>query len=348
MDISIYPFSSRLDYLVDEILKNSKLELKYCCCYDYAYVPLKKKYNGKYNLKNGTPENIDKMILESDCIVLDRSFDLRALDDTVYFDQLEAKIRASNIKLIIVGQFYENEMNDLTIEDIISHEPDEVLEMKGINLPTILIATLFPGMNSFEAHLKIKDGFNEFKGNILHIGSSEESSIFGIDAIPKYFFSKEIPDNEKILLLNNEIKRNAVKTSAEMIVMSSPTGLIPFSKECIGDFGIISQKICKVIRPNFIICVLPYLEYELGDLQYYFTKVREETGLEIDFFILKNVVIDRAKSMRYRKGVYLPIKHKTSREKVKSIDIPYLLEITDNQGIRGFAKDFEKNYLLGE
>ncbi len=141
--------------------------------------------------------------------------------------------------------------------------PDTI---KIINVPIVLVAGLYDCWNEMYAEIALNEGIRKGKYNVIQIGSKKHGEILGMYEFPQFMFDNEYTNKEKILLFNQYIKQLEIGKKPDLIIIGIPEGISSYSREIVGDFGMLFSLVSIAISVDIFVLSIPYDDYEINDI----------------------------------------------------------------------------------
>lgn len=216
---------------------------------------------------------------------IDNDFD-KALEscDAVFFNESNEKIdfnkviypkiikAAENSKDIICTMELENRMveeishtcheNSKSFEyfsnkcDKIISPPNE--QIFQIDIPVIFVIGLAERTNKFEIQLNLRKQLRKMGYKVAQVGTRHYCELMGFHSFPKFMYSKDIAESEKVTLFNYYIKSISITEKPDVIVIGIPGGTMPFNNEYTNRFGILAYEVSRAVTPDVAVLTTPY------------------------------------------------------------------------------------------
>lgn len=301
-------------------------------------------------------------------IIVDSDFDT-ALEncDTVFFSDFSKKLdlhtyiypkiikAAENFKNIICTIKLESEILDKVSQicnenntffkyftNICDSVKSPVVEkIYKINTPIIFVAGVCEKTHKFEIQLNLRDNIEKMGYKVSQIGTRHYCELMGFHSFPKFMYSRDITESEKVVLFNYYIKNIEIKEKPDIIIIGVPGGTMPFNYEFTNKFGILAYQISQAVKPDVAILSTLYDNYKSDFFQLISNSYKYKFGYNIDCYNMSNAAINMQNSKIERLLQYNTIDLEFINEKKKiysKFDTPIynILDIDDAQSMTNF------------
>jgi peptide maturation system protein (TIGR04066 family) len=139
------------------------------------------------------------------------------------------------------------------------------------------------------------DEFNLAGYSVTAISTNPNTRLLGFEVFPYEILQDTGYDKDKVYKLNRYITKVEDEQCPEIILIQFPDGLMKYSNECCGNFGIYSYILSQAISFDYFILTVPYSQAFCLDTEY---KDEIESvllyrfGLNLDASIVANKAID--------------------------------------------------------
>ncbi len=161
-----------------------------------------------------------------------------------------------------------------------------------INVPVIFVLGISEGTNKFEVQLALRNNLQQKGYKVSQVGTRSYCELLGFHSFPKFMMNSKIPEKEKIILFNNYIKNIELNESPDVIIIGIPGGIMRFSDEFIGDFGILAYEVAQAIKPDTAVFCSIYEDFLPVYFEEIYKTVKYRLGFEVDCFTISNNKID--------------------------------------------------------
>lgn len=329
--VLIYPYNDEVNYILkySEMLYDLEIKSLISPC---GWYESNKKYDvGKKSIL--VEDNYNDFI-EKDCDVVWFVDSKYNLDFEKYYLE-EIKLAIENSKEIIISQELEDKLKkyNLSIErnrfkpSIIENKPEITETLVEINTPIICICSIFRSLSKFDIQLSMRKEFIKRNIKISQVGSRNDANLFGFHSIPKFMYSSEYTDSEKIILFNRFIKNIEVEENPEIIVIGIPGELSSVSNNFVVGFGLLALKLFLAISTDIAIVSLPYAEYKEKELEGICNYLKMRFGIDVDFIniVKKRFLIEESETEQ--DFVYLTLDNKNIKTNEYTYDLSELKEM---------------------
>lgn len=190
----------------------------------------------------------------------------------------------------------------------------------NINTPVIFICSLLEGLNKFDVQLSLREKLLNDGYKILQVGSRQICELFEFYSYPEFMYSKDIEEKDKVLMFNNFIKKIEVENNPDIIILGIPGGVMPFSAQSVGDFGITMYEITQAVIPDCTVLCLPYGKYNTEDIAYYENIIKKKFNIDVDYFNLVPKIILEDTTERKGQPMYLTLDQDLVEKKIQEIN----------------------------
>lgn len=156
--------------------------------------------------------------------------------------------------------------------------------MYNINTPVIYICDSFENLNKFDIEILLRKKFIKDGYKVLQLGTKQICDAFGFLSIPKFMYKNNVSDVDKVVMLNNYLKKLEVSENPDIIILGIPNGILSFSQKAIGDMGLSMYRIVQSVRPDAVILSIPYKNYTNEELDHLNSIVKTKFNVEVDYF----------------------------------------------------------------
>lgn len=189
-----------------------------------------------------------------------------------------------------------NDIN-ITISKDVSYKISygDLLKNEGlvdITVPIIGVAGTGENTNKFEIELSVVEELERIGYKVSWIGSNKMCKLVGGHFFPQFMFGNETTDSEKVLLFNRYIKNIETTEGSDVILIGVPGGIMPCSKNIVGDFGILSYKVFQGVSPDYLLLSIFYDEYKKNFFEEIKKHVKYKFNCDLDMINICNRRID--------------------------------------------------------
>lgn len=124
------------------------------------------------------------------------------------------------------------------------------------------------------------------------ISSSYFAGLSENHEVPSCLNSVKYNDTEQILLFNRYLKMVEKEETSDVIVLGIPGGMMPYTNELYGDFGMTALKMFQAMRPDFFVYCMPFDLYNEAMLNKIMNCIRYRFGSEVDCINLCRKQVD--------------------------------------------------------
>ncbi|MEN8908184.1 MAG: TIGR04066 family peptide maturation system protein [Clostridiales bacterium] len=164
--------------------------------------------------------------------------------DSNKFDELSKKSKDENVDFI-----YLNEKKSISKNNIEKIRYD-------ISVPIILISGEFEEIQKFLIQLTLRNKLKKLGYNVSQIGTKNYCEFLGFHSFPFFINELNLPDSYKVFLFNHYIKQVEIEENPDVMIIGIPGGVNEINDSTNYDFGLLSNKIHKAVKPDYVIhCV---------------------------------------------------------------------------------------------
>lgn len=160
-----------------------------------------------------------------------------------------------------------------------THPVEEDIQiLYPIDVPLVTVSGIDEKTDKFELQLELKTRLEQDGYHVLWISSREESFLCGEYPFPGFMFSTGNSETKKILMYNHFVKYISTERKPDVILLGIPGGIMPNSKQQVGNFGITAFEVFNAITADFNILAIhcngnnqEYLDRLLNAMKYKFS-----------------------------------------------------------------------------
>lgn len=160
-----------------------------------------------------------------------------------------------------------------------------------IKKPVVFVLGLCDSIDKFEVQLTLREYFLKLGYKVSQIGSRDSCEFLGFYSFPKFMYSKNISESNKVVLFNHYVKKIEEDEDADIIIIGVPGGVMPFNKKVTNRFGILAYEVCQAVNPDITVVNTYYI-----DDYTYFEKIsnslKYKLGIEVSCFNISNKLVD--------------------------------------------------------
>lgn len=186
----------------------------------------------------------------------------------------------------------------------------------SIRVPIIFVLGIAQRTQKFHIQLALRQDLQRMGYKISGIGSKNHCEIFGFHSFPEFMFSKEIIEEDKVVLFNNFVKDIEINENPDLIIIGIPGGIMPINKQFPEGFGILAYLTSQAVKPDTTILSLLYEDYN----KLYYDEISKllqyRLGCAVDCFNLSNVKFDYQESESLGEKCYTVIDNKFINKKI--------------------------------
>lgn len=161
-----------------------------------------------------------------------------------------------------------------------------------INTPVIFVVGTCERTQKFEIQLNLRENLEKMGYKVSQIGTRHYCELMGFHSFPKFMYSKDITESEKVTLFNYYIKNMETKEKPDVIVIGVPGGTMPFNYKLTNRFGILAYEISQAVKPDAVILSTLYNNYKSDFYQLISKSYKYKFGYNIDCCNIANVSLN--------------------------------------------------------
>lgn len=174
-----------------------------------------------------------------------------------------------------------------------------------LDAPVVLVGGLVEEADTFEIVLRLTARLRADGHFVTGITRHALGRLFGLHTMNHFYINRSLNEAEKILELNQFIRRLEAVERPEVILLEAPDAVIKYSNSATNGFGICTYMLCQAVRPDYFVCCVPcdlavgrLLEAISSDFEY-------RLGSPIHAAHVSNLVIDSMNLMQERSISYV-------------------------------------------
>lgn len=175
----------------------------------------------------------------------------------------------------------------------------------NIEVPIVFVLGLGDRTQKFNIQLSIWEGLKNLGYNVSQIGSKNYSNIFGFHPFPSFMFSKNLKEQDKVILFNRMVKKIEIEEKPDVIVIGIPGGIMAINKDITQGFGILPYLICQAVKADISILSVYYDEYNAKFFREIEILAKYRFGTLIDCFNISNIKIDYLETENSKEMSYI-------------------------------------------
>lgn len=191
---------------------------------------------------------------------------------------------------------------------------DEIL---SINIPVVFVTSVIENTNKFDIQLCLRDYFINEGFRVSQLGSKQYCELFGFHTIPKFMFTNQYTEKEKIILFNRVCKSIEIQENPDIIIIGVPGSTMVFNNIITNNFGIIPFEISNAVHPDAAIMSITHENYDVDFLEMIKESTRYKLGFDINCFNLANKKFDSLKSKEEKRLRYITVDAEQADKKIQ-------------------------------
>lgn len=292
--VLIYPYTQEYDTFIEQLEKIQEIEtLNLVSFKGWGYENQKLSFHNK--TINICTDFESKCQMSDEIWFVDSKFNIN--DNTLIYPKV--KFAHTCGKAIRYYRKFSQTVNDILN---ISNRYDSIEvpdTIKTINTPIILTAGLYDCWNEMYVEIALNESVRPQKYNVIQIGSKYHGEVLGMYKFPQFMFDNTYTNREKILLFNQYVKQLEISKKPDLIIIGIPEGISSYSREIVGDFGMLFNLVSIAISVDIFILSIPYEDYAINDIYNICKYIWERYKIYTDFIniVPKRININVATSL---------------------------------------------------
>lgn len=278
--ILIFPYSEICDIFIEQIEDLENVDKLYLVCFKgWGYEGKKIIFRGK---EISVITDFDFACQNSDEIwFVNTKYNL---DEITFLYPKVNYVYACGKTIRYYGKRIPALEKELKKIDNIKKEQDIPRILEVINIPLIVTAGLYDDNTEMQVELSLYEMLHKTNLKVVYIGSQRYGKVLGMYEFPDFMFENKYANSEKILLFNQYIKEIENKKKPDLIIIGVPGGVSSYSREKVGDFGILFDLVSISVSTDIFVLSVPYEDYNIYDIQNLRKYVWERYKIHTDFF----------------------------------------------------------------
>lgn len=340
--ITIYPYNPTLEFLIRYIGEIQQYE-KIFLASDHIGKMLKKE-NERYEFICGWQEGVR---CSDELLLVGGLGSKEAYSQVVQYAMMaKKKIKAVKSVWNILDPKMKKSVDCLGKNNI-TLSANEVLH--EIDAPVISVMSLGEYAGKFRIQLAMKEYFEKAGYKVILYGSSELSSLFGLEHYPD-FMLEEHSMKEKILSMNHCIYKTVQREKPDLVILGCSGGIMPFNRYAHNFFGEIPLVLSKAV-PIDINFIISHFLGENEDARYFeqldlFCK--ENFGCENNFFTISNTSMNYNREKKQME--YMVLDKEMVKNEIRKIKYNKLFDSMSNANLnrvfQGMKEMLEADYQV--
>ena len=278
--ILIFPYSDMCDIFIEQIEDLENIDELYLVCFKgWGYEGKKISFKGK---EISVITDFDFAFQNSDEIwFVDTEYNLD--ESTLIYPKVNYA-HACGKTIRYYGKETSMLKKELKGTDSIKEETDIPKILEVMNTPLVVTAGLYDDNNEMQVELSVYEMLHKTNFNVVYIGSQRYGKALGMYEFPEFMFDNKYANLEKVLLFNQYIKEIENEKKPDLIIVGVPGGVSSYSREIVGDFGILFDLVSISVSTDIFVLSVPYEDYNIYDIQNLRKYVWERYKIHTDFF----------------------------------------------------------------
>lgn len=208
------------------------------------------------------------------------------------------------------------------------------IEIQEIKTPVIFALGVGENTHKFEIQLSLRENLISMGYKVSQVGSRNYCELFDFHSFPKFMFSREYSETEKIKLFNNYIKNIENTENPDVIIIGLPGAIMRINNLDTYDFGVLAFEVSQAVKSDAAILSILYEDY----LPTFFEKIAQEIkykfACDVSCFNYVNSKIDWNYFDYHTKTNCIDVKLELINNKIRELNttIPIFNIMNQNEG----------------
>lgn len=246
-----------------------------------------------------SPSDFQSVILPQIKLAVERGKNIIFLYDIdePYREEIGGICAKNNVKYTVVTN---REMNTSKL----SEYENEIIR---ISVPVIFIAGVIENTNKFDVQLGLRNFLLKEGYKVSQIGTKKYCELFGFHTVPKFMFTNQLSESEKIVSFNRVCKSIELQEKPDVFIIGIPGATMVFNETITNNFGVTAFEMANAVHPDTAIMCVPYEYYDADFLKMIQTSSKYKLGMQVDCFNMANKHFDAARSKDEKKLSFITI-----------------------------------------
>ncbi|MCR4955280.1 MAG: hypothetical protein K6A30_01165 [Lachnospiraceae bacterium] len=306
-NILLYPFTKSVEYLVENFAQESKYKIK-------AAVGFKGGGYKGYRVKRGmevisVSEAFEERMKECDALLplLDvekqaeaAPFSVNKTREQIVIERVKLAISMGKKVVLIEGAAFSDRIRNLVPKELREELnvdvkfPDEYIPMHifELGIPVVYVFSAIESSMRGKFAINIQKALSERGYKVSVVSEDNKDILVGVDIIGTHYKKEKFSLTEKIIYVNNYLKKMELEQQPDVIVVNIPGGSTPYSTKAPLDFGETLFRYLRAVPPDYAILCLPQ-NFQSGEVdtrewkKYY----QAEFGVDVnDIFVESDIL----------------------------------------------------------
>jgi peptide maturation system protein (TIGR04066 family) len=170
--------------------------------------------------------------------------------------------------------------------------PIEHEKIYEINAPVLCISGISENTSKFEVQLMLRKLFLKENYKVSQIGSRSMCELLGFHSFPSFMYDTAISESNKVVLLNQYIRKIEGDENPDIIILGIPGGILPFNNSLTNKFGILAYMVSQAVIPDAVVMCTLHEDYMPKYFDEISLSMKYKLGFDIDGYILSNTKFD--------------------------------------------------------
>lgn len=214
------------------------------------------------------------------------------------------KIRPDDLEKIRALPEYKNDLFDYLAEDEQVNTVPIMQRMHTEEGIVIGVGKLLRGVSTTAAFYSLYNSLTQKGYKVVGIGDNFNCRLVGGYKFPIAIFEAAMPEDQKVLYINNFINQIQILHSADVVLLQFPDGLLKYSDVCYEKFGIQSYILSQALSFDYFVLNIPYEAFTGESYAELSNTFKYKYGIELDTVCIENKLVDESKSQEEEKISY--------------------------------------------
>lgn len=236
-------------------------------------------------------------------------------------------------KNILLKRVPENQWKTQNILNSFKNTPERTIY--DIDIPAVYFVGMTEAVNRIEDLLEMKIYFENCGYQVALFSDAKEVQIFDGCYWLSSLYELGLSQAERVIHANWDIKSIEIKDSPDLILLGITKGVSTLGRTYVEDFGINAYSMSRVIHPDCIVLNVLFGDYTQTELYNLGNEIKGVMNEEVDFYNVKNRMIDIATSELFEKIQTIEIDNNMLKDKLQCFDRQKLFSISlDSEVVR--------------
>lgn len=203
--------------------------------------------------------------------------------------------------------------------------------IESIDSPVIMILGILENVGKFYLQTQIQNFAKKEEIKISGIGSRNYNDVLGLYSFPQFMYTTK-EEKKKVVKYNHLVKDIEQKEQPEVMVITVPGGVLSFSHNLYGDFGITAYEIVQAVQPDCVVLCIPYSPAGEEEIENMIWSISGRLGVAIDFVAMDSKMISQDETERRREVRYITVDAEEVNEKIETLQRKIYYNLREDRG----------------